>query len=153
MLCIALLIASEWTGGGERNVRTETAVDPENYARQLESRLETLIREIRGAGEVRVLVTLRADGETVWACNDRLEQSSGGGDVVRSDREYVLLRSGTAENGLRVRTAMPTVQGVAVVCAGAGDPAVCRDITQTVTAALGVGASHVSIAKMQAERN
>jgi stage III sporulation protein AG len=144
-----LLVASEWTGGEKQTQKRQDAIDPQAYAAELETRLGTLIRHIRGAGETRVLVTLRADGETVWARNDELESESGESGRLRSSQAYVLLRDGSAESGLRLRTGMPTVQGVAVVCAGADDPQVCARITSTVTAALGIGASHVSVVQMQ----
>ncbi len=149
VVCAALLIVSEWTPSQTQSTAAETAVDPETYARHMEERLTTLIREIRGAGKTQVLVTLRADGETVWARNDQLEQEQGESERLRSTQEYVLLRSGSAESGLRVRTGMPAVQGVAVVCAGANDPEVCARITQTITAALGIAAAHVSVVQMQ----
>ncbi len=148
-VCIVLLLASEWTGEKKQAAQTQTAVDPQTYAETLETRLGSLIRHIRGAGETRVFVTLRADGETVWARNDQLEREQGENGRLRSSQEYVLLRDGSSESGLRMRTVMPTVQGVAVVCAGADDPEVCQRITQTVTAALGIGASHVSVVQME----
>ena len=150
-VCAVLLIASEWTGAREKKTDPPTTVDAQAYAQQLEERLGALIREIRGAGETRVLVTLRADGETVWARNDQMEQEQGDAARIRSSQEYVLVRSGSAESGLRVRTTMPVVQGVAVVCAGAGDPQVRRSITETVTAALGIGAAHVSVVQMKGD--
>ncbi len=150
-LALVLLILSEWTLPREKSETAQT-VQPQAYAKQTEQRLSELICSIEGAGRTQVLVTLRAGEETVWARNDSMESESGT-SRVQSEQNYVLVRSGSDETGLRLKTITPTVQGVAVVCEGADDPQVQQRITQTVTAALGVGAGHVSVVKMETERN
>ena len=119
---------------------------------ELESRLAQLIRTIDGAGKTQVLVTLRTGEETVWARNDSMD-SEAEPSRTQSEQTYVLVRSGSDETGLQLKTITPTVQGVAVVCEGADDPQVQQRITQTVTAVLGIGAGHVSVVKMETERN
>ena len=150
-LALVLLVLSEWT-----HPRTETQTaqpsQPSAYAKQTETRLAELIRSIEGAGRTQVLVTLRTGEETVWARNDSMD-SEADASRVQSEQTYVLVRSGSDETGLLLKTITPTVQGVAVVCEGADDPLVQQRITQTVTAALGIGAGHVSVVKMQTERN
>ena len=150
-LALVLLVLSEWTGTrtkAEPTIQTQ----PQAYAKQLETRLAELIRSIDGAGRTQVLVTLRSGEETVWARNDRMD-SEADPTRVQSEQTYVLVRSGSDETGLQLKTITPTVQGVAVVCEGADDPQVQQRITQTVTAALGIGAAHVSVVKMETERN
>ena len=154
LLCVSaliLLVLSEWT---QPRTKTETAqpVQPTAYAKQLETRLAELIRAVEGAGKTQVLVTLRTGEETVWARNDTMD-SEADASRMRSEQTYVLVRSGSDETGLLLKTITPIVQGVAVVCEGADDPQVQQRITQTVTAALGIGAGHVSVVKMQTERN
>ncbi len=149
-LSLVLLVLSEWT---LPRAKTETAQPAQQtYAKQLEERLSKLIRAIEGAGRTQVLVTLRSGEETVWARNDSMD-SEADASRVRSEQDYVLVRSGSDETGLQLKTITPTVQGVAVVCEGADDPQVQQRITQTVTAALGIGAAHVSVVKMETERN
>lgn len=153
LLCVTallFLLLSEWTGSRAKPETTRTAV-PAEYAQQLETRLAALIRSIEGAGKTQVLVTLRTGEETVWARDDRMD-SEADTSRVQSEQSYVLVRSGSDETGLQLKTITPTVQGVAVVCEGADDPQVQHRITQTVTAALGIGAGHVSVVKMQTER-
>ena len=154
LLCVSalvLLVLSEWISP---RTKAET-VQPEQtaaYAQQMETRLAELIRSIEGAGKTQVLVTLRTGEETVWARNDTMD-SEPDASRVRSEQTYVLVRSGSDETGLRLKTVTPSVQGVAVVCEGADDPQVQQRITQTVTAVLGIGAGRVSVVKMQTERN
>ena len=151
VMALVLLVLSEWA---HPHTKTETVepLQPEVYAKQTETRLAELIRSIEGAGKTQVLVTLRSGEETVWARNDTMDNEADT-SRVRSEQAYVLVRSGSDETGLILKTITPTVQGVAVVCEGADDPQVQQRITQTVTAALGIGAGRVSVVKMQTERN
>ena len=150
-LAVVFLVLSEWM---LPRTKTETAEPAQTsaYAKQTETRLAELIRSIEGAGKTQVLVTLRSGEEAVWARNDTMD-SEADTSGMRSEQTYVLVRSGSDETGLLLKTITPTVQGVAVVCEGADDPQVQQRITQTVTAALGIGAGHVSVVKMQTERN
>lgn len=150
-LALVLLAASEWTGTRTKAEKAQPA-QPAEYAKQMEARLADLIRSIEGAGKTQVLVTLRTGEETVWARNDTMDSETDT-PRLRSEQTYVLVRSGSDETGLQLKTIPPGVQGVAVVCEGADDPQVQQRITQTVTAALGIGAGHVSVVKMQTERN
>lgn len=130
--------------GGQSAKKEELPVSADAYVQTLESRLEDLLSSIEGAGKTQVLITLRSGAETVYARDDRLDSEEG---RTQSEQSYVTLRDGSQESGLPLKTVSPQIRGVAIVCEGADDPAVRQAITQTVTAALGVGASHVSVVK------
>ena len=151
LLALVLLVLSEGARPRAKDEKVQ-ALQPEVYAKQLEARLAELIRSVEGAGKTQVLVTLHTGEETVWARNDTMDSETDA-SRLRSEQTYVLVRSGSDETGLVLKTITPAVQGVAVVCEGADDPQVQQRITQTVTAALGIGAGHVSVVKMQTERN
>ena len=59
----------------------------------------------------------------------------------------VLLGSGRAD-GLVETVQTPQVLGVAVVCEGGGNAAVQNRVTALVEALTGVGANHITVAKM-----
>lgn len=112
----------------------ETAAD---YAAQLESRLTALIRCVDGAGDTTVMVTLESGSESVYAT----DTDRDGGST------HVLLGSGGAD-GLVETVQTPRVLGVAVVCEGGGTAAVQNRVTALVEALTGVGANHITVAKM-----
>ena len=148
LLAVLFLILSEWiqdTDQQESAPQTQT----EDYAAQLETKLAALLSSVDGAGKTHVLITLRSGTETVFARDDRLDAEEG---HTQSEQTYVTLRDGSRDAGLPLKTVPPQILGVAVVCEGADTPQVRQSITQTVTAALGIGASHVSVVKMQSER-
>lgn len=151
LACVAallLLVLSEWTTG--RTKPTSAQTQQADYAAELEAKLSSMLGAIDGAGETKVLVTLKNGSETVWARNDKTDTDS---THTLSEQEYVLVRSGSDETGLPLKTVTPQVLGVAVVCEGADAPEVRQAIINTVTAALDIGVTHVSVVRMQSERN
>lgn len=140
---LVLLALPEWLPQEEMSPRVETEASTpgsEDYAIQLQERLEKLIAQVEGAGTARVMVTLASGEENIYA-TDR-QTSSDGQDSV----SHVLLD----HNGLVETVQTPRVLGVAVVCEGGGDAAVQNQIIELVKALTGVGANHVTVAKMAA---
>ena len=115
--------------------QTQTAGD---YASQLESRLQTLISQLSGAGPARVMVTLQNGEESVYAADT--ETSADGA----ASRKHVL----TGGAALVETVETPRVLGVAVLCGGGEDPAVQSRVTALVQALTGVGANHVTVAAL-----
>ena len=117
---------------------------------QLEDRLTALVSSIEGVGRVRVMVTLENDGERVYL-RDReselLSDPSGRASVDRKE-DSVIIKNGSSEQGILIKTAEPKIRGVAVVCDGGDDPAVRTRIVDTVTALFSVSSARVSVEKM-----
>ncbi len=124
ILGILLLLFGNMTG-------SETAETPlpaaDEYRAVLTEQVEALCREVKGVGEVRVLLTLESYEGYSYA-----EGPSGG--VLLSGGKPVLLESYP-----------PRVEGVAVVCRGGADQAVKEELTALLSAALGVGSHQIKI--------
>ena len=99
----------------------------EDYRTTLCSEITALCREVRGVGEVTVLLTLESGESYTYA-----ENSSGG---------YIT----AGGSGLLLESRPPRVAGVAVVCDGGGDPAVREELCALLSAALGIGTHKVKI--------
>lgn len=143
-LGLLLLALSEWVPETTTMDNAESQPIPESmqqdYARQLESRLQALIAQVDGAGAVEVMVTLENGEESIYATD---EQTSADGSASIS---HVLL----GDEGLIETTQTPQVLGVAVVCEGGDVAAVQNRISTLVEVLTGVGANHVTVAKMAA---
>ena len=114
-------------GGGLFPEETVEALDSEDYRTALSAEVTALCREVRGVGEVTVLLTLEAGESYSYA-----ENSAGG---------YIT----AGGSGLLLESRPPRVAGVAVVCDGGGDPAVREEITSLLSAALGIGVHKVRV--------
>ena len=137
---LLLLAVSAWLPGEstaqpeQPAVQTDTSAD---YAARLEERLTALIARVDGAGQRVVMVTMASGSESIYATDTDSDGAS----------THVLLGSGGAD-GLVETVQTPQVQGVAVVCEGGGNATVQSRVTALVEALTGVGASHITVAKM-----
>lgn len=147
---LVLMGVSEWLPQQESVAQTTSAAEntaadgQQDYAANLETRLQALIEQVDGAGHTTVMVTLAAGEENVYA-TDRTDSADGD-----STENHVLL-GGSSEQGLVETVRTPSVLGVAVVCTGGGDLAVQRRVTELVTALTDVGANHITVAARAAE--
>ena len=105
------------------------------YQAALEERLEELIRQVEGAGETAVLVTLESGEERVYALDTQTGRD-------QTQQTHVLLDDGTA---LEQTVCPPTVCGVAVVCDGGGQVSVQARITSLLSALLDVPANRICV--------
>lgn len=140
---LVLLGVTAWLPAGNstqspQTVQTDTAAD---YATQLESRLTALISRIEGAGKTAVMVTLESGSESIYATDTDADGAS----------THVLLGSGRAD-GLVETVQTPQVLGVAVVCEGGGNATVQNRVTALVETLTGIGANHITVAKMASTR-
>lgn len=125
-----------------REAPNTTQPATQDYAAELEQRLQQIIMGVEGAGETEVMVTLLSGEQTMYAADT--EQSADGGSATR----HVLL--GGSEAGLVESVAAPQLLGVAVVCAGGGDPGVQSRVTAMVKALTGLGSNHITVIKRAA---
>lgn len=127
-------------------VSTTEVTAQSDYESEIEQKLTEIISSIENAGEVRVMVTLESTSETVYAQNEKSNTAQNNSSY---QNDYIIIDDADGENGLKVKVNEPQVKGVAVVCQGGNNPVVKQQITEAVTAVLGIGANRVSISKMK----
>lgn len=141
LLGLALLGLSSWLpakSNAEPAAPTPQSVTTSDYEANLENRLQTLIANLAGAGETRVMVTLQCGEESIYAADT---ETSADGTAASKH----VITDGT---GLIETIQAPQVLGVAVLCQGGEDPTVQTRITALVQALTGVGANHVTVAAL-----
>jgi len=124
---------------------------------EFEKRLEQILSEIQGAGNVKVMVTWNSDGEVVHAYNQTeesvlREQQDGAEGFSKSDekklqKELVFIDSGTGRVPVVIQKIKPEVKGVVVVADGAGSSSVRQDIINAVEALLGIPRHRIQVLK------
>lgn len=110
---------------------------------EIEKQLEEMIKNVHGAGNVRVMVSLSSSGEYIYAENSKKENN---GDKQLQDNEIVIYESDNgSDEGLIVSVKSPEISGVAVVCDGGNSSVVRSEITELVTSLFGIGADRVYV--------
>lgn len=141
-----LLCMSEWLPAGQSTQNVAQSQTAAEYEQQLETRLATLIRAMDGAGETVVMVTLDCGEETTYAADTRTEKTSEDTrSSAASQRTHLLAGAQPVVQSVQA----PQVRGVAVLCQGGDNAGTQRRITELVSALTGVGASHITVNKMQ----
>ena len=130
----------------------EASVEPVLTAREdnilsVEERLAQILQQIKGAGEVQVLITEAFGEETIYQTNDNVSAS----DTSTSTRKDTVTITDSQRNqqGLVRQQNPPKYLGAIVVCQGGDQPAVRLAIIDAVSKVTGLGADKIAILKMK----
>jgi stage III sporulation protein AG len=161
-IVLILLSGNLQSCGGKQSSQTASSrssgLSAENYEKQLETNLTEIISQIRGTGNVRVMVTLEQTTQYVYATeekksdqqtDEKAESGTGKKESNNSDETtYLLVKDADgSERALHVTEIQPVVKGVVVVCDGGDDPQVQQDVTDAVTTALHITSVRVCVIK------
>ncbi len=133
---VCLLYGSTVTQKKSENAATRDAGAAQEYRKELEEELASLLGEVKGVGRVRVFLTLFACEEYVYAEN---ESASG--------KNYATVGG----DALLLSVRMPKVAGVAVLCDGASDPEVRASLVNLLSAALDIPSHHIAVSPLKKE--
>lgn len=128
--------SNEYDDSGGSITSSSTA---DSYARSLENKLEDILSNVKGAGSVKVLVTLGSGYEYVYATEQTVKQSANGAtttttEVVMVDGQPVV-----------VKEIFPTIQGVLVSASGASDVSVKLNLVTAIQTVVDVPNSDITI--------
>ena len=131
----------------------------QEFVAQLEERLIGIVGSIEGVGRCQVMVTAESGVEYVYAVeetqNVNRTNSYNGDEVARetqqenTEQKYIVVDAGNGKKEALVKTErQPAIQGVVIVCEGAGSMVVQERVTQAVTTALGIPYNKVCVTKL-----
>lgn len=130
------------------------------YESRLEKRLEELLSQMAGVGEVAVMVKLSASRETVvekdgpsTSQNVKEEDSAGGSrdtNTQEQDETTVFSKDQEGSETPYVRMVKePVIEGVTVIAKGGGSVEVQQNITDAIVALFGIEPHKIKVAKMK----
>lgn len=138
LLIVALFLPSENILGGLTSIKSENS--NEDYDKITETKLENLLKNVEGVGNVSVMVTLSGNEREVLAKNVEVIEENG---VVKRIETVVTV------NGKPYVTSVdnPEIKSVVVVCDGADDILVKMKICEIISSALTVPFENIKIYK------
>lgn len=129
------------------------------YTEEMEKKLEQILGNMDQVGKVRVFLTLQSSGEKVVEKDIPLtrsnteEQDSGGGNRsinnVDSKETTVYETDSGRSTPYVIKTTSPRVEGVVVVCEGAGVGNVSKNITDAIEVLFGIEPHKIKVVKMK----
>lgn len=169
LLMVIALPAKKRENGVENRTNTENTeeteinntrylTDEEDYVERMERRLEEALSRLDGAGEVKVMITLRASSEVVVEkdatdslSETREEDGEGGSRLVRvedTEEATVYISESGRSSPYVVKTLTPQVEGVIVLAEGAGEGNVSMEILDAVRVIFGIEAHRIKVMKL-----
>lgn len=117
--------------------KTEPTVteDEYDYCGMIEEKLEKILPEIASVGKVSVMVTAKNYGKVTLAKDKAGE----------NENTVVLNKKGGGEDGVIIEELYPAIQGVMIAAEGGRSDKVKSDLTQAVSALLGVEAHRIKV--------
>ena len=118
------------------------------YSNIIESKLENVLSQIKGAGNVKVMVTLEGSPELVYAMdsNEKVSNSQNG-STTTSSSSPILVDSKGSSSPLILTEKLPKVKGVIVVSTGASDIGIKLDILKSVSTLLDISTDKINVLK------
>ena len=126
------------------------------YIIELENKLEKTISGMEGAGEVKVMITLKNNGEKILEKNLNYESevntSTNEGkkeekNVIKNNPETVLVESGGDTSPIVISETYPEIEGVFVVCEGGDNEEVVLHIKEAVMALFPIDVHKIVVCK------
>lgn len=137
ILGAALLLLSNLPSSTAQN-DTETAAAAsdsiEAYTRALEEKIRTFCEQVEGVSNVSVAVSLDSGYRRVYA---------------QDGSSYILVGSGSSQEGIYLTDKTPEIGGIGIVCTGGGNPIVQQKLMGLLSAAYGVSSNKIYIAEAQ----
>ena len=128
-----------------RNESTGEVTQPVQNVEEtaLSVQLEQILSQIKGAGKVRVLLSVSAGEKTVYQSDTDISENASRTDTV------IITDADRDQNGLIQQVIPPTYLGAIIVCEGADKAEVRLALVEAVSRFTGLGADRISVLKMK----
>lgn len=143
-------IKSDQTQDEQQMQQTENTSE-EAYTGALEARLENALANVKGVGNVKVMITLASSAEKVVEKDREMSsdvQEGDGGEKNTSSSETAVYANGNGEETPYVKQELsPRIEGVLVIAEGGDNAVVIENITEAVQALFGVDTHKIKVMK------
>ena len=131
----------------DKTSKDRSTFDQNSYLSSLEKRVESIVSEISGAGECKVMINISSGCESVYVKENKksYDNSEQNNKSESEDSVITMKDSDGNEFALVTKEIMPEISGVIVACKGANDIYVKNSVIQAVSTVLGVGTNKVCV--------
>lgn len=155
----SLFPAKETSKKHNEELTNSNSTSLENYVNCLELKIDNMVRQIEGVGNSKVLITMEKGIENVYANSEKKLTNSNenlsGAPSQRNDiqRDVVVIDGNNGKQALIVTKKEPTVKGVVVVCEGASNGSVAKNVTDAISKSLNIKCNKISVVKGNPSKN
>lgn len=141
ILLVGLVLMLLPSGESDDTIESERSV---TYSlEETERRLESLLKNVQGVGQVTVMLTLKS-GSTLELAED--SSTSVRDSETKREKDVVTVSRGSGgEEVVVTQEHYPVYQGAVVVCEGGGNSAVRLSIIEAVSVLTGLGSDKITV--------
>lgn len=124
------------------------SLDTQDYKKQIEYELESILSKIQGVGKVSVMVTIEGTTEYIYA--QEISQSNDyddGSTSTRYQSEIVVIDNQNSKEALVSKIIKPKINGVIIVCEGGDNTRICEKVITAVSSVLNLSTNRICVAK------
>lgn len=125
-----------------------TQVDPiDEYKQQLETDILSMLSQMQGVGEVKVVITLENGVENFYVTEESFTNDISIDSKRNTGDTSILLVEDTngKKQALLKTSVQPTVRGVVVVCQGGDNMLIVARVTQAIKALLNISSTKIYV--------
>lgn len=127
----------------ENGQSEDISAEERSYEQEMERKLEELLGQVQGVGQVRVMLTFQGTGE-------KKVEKDASASAEEHREETVYEERGSSERTPYVTSeSNPKVEGVLVIAQGGGNSRIRQEILEAAQALFGVDAHKIKIMKME----
>lgn len=137
-----------------KNVSSESSGDTTGYistleyCEKLEGKLEDIISQIDGAGNVKVMISVDGSPELIYVSDtDTKTSTTTSGTTTTTSSSPIIIGNSGNSSGIIMTEKLPNVKGVIVVSSGAGDTKIKLNILNAISTLLDISVDKITILK------
>lgn len=148
LMLIVVFIGIILMGLADFNIESDKSDLQEDTDCNLESRLEDILSQVKGAGNVKVMLTYKAGSEKIIAYNtDKENEDREEGFSTNEKNEMALAK----DSPVVLKEIYPEIEGVLIVAQGGGDTNVKNNLIRASMALLNVDVNKIEVLIMKKE--
>lgn len=160
IVLIMLSLKDVFYTGSQNEIKEENKtmeINNDEYVKELEGRLKTVLATVDGVGKVDVMITLKASAEKVAlkdipVSSDITNEEKAGGDKKqqtnsKSEESTIYEENGKDKVPYVVKEIEPQIMGVVVVSQGGDNPTVKKEIIEAVQVLFGIETHMIKVMK------
>ena len=113
----------------------------------IEQQLSEILSQVKGAGKVEVMLTIREGEEILYQMDTNISQGESSGNQTHDT--VIISDKNRSQSGLIRQIYSPKYQGAIILCTGADDPNIRLAIVDAVSKITGLGADKISVLELK----
>lgn len=132
------------------NVNSISNKYSDDYQKQLEKQLTSILENISGVGEVKVLITIDGTTEYIYAEENTFNNDSSEDKTSENyENHVVIIENNGNKEALVKKIVKPQVSGVIVACKGGGNANVKEQVYTAVSTVLNIPVNRICVAVLK----